>query len=59
MSALNDFIREVKSYSSILTKQQLKTFIGQARSGEVEAARKGLKKVLKRLKGESSGNGVF
>lgn len=49
MNKANRFIIELKKYNNILTKQQIKTLRGQAIKGEIEAAQKGLKKLLKRL----------
>jgi hypothetical protein len=42
------FIKKVAMYNQVLTKQQRRTLIGQATKGEVEAAEKGLSKILKR-----------
>ena len=36
----------LKSYRNILTKQQYKTFLGQMKSGNIEGALKGMKKVI-------------
>jgi hypothetical protein len=48
MNKADEFISKLKIYKSILTKQQFKTLRGQALKGELEAAEKGLKKLLKR-----------
>lgn len=45
---INEFIKKLESYSDLLTKQQRRTLIGQATKGEVDAAEKGLLKLLKR-----------
>jgi hypothetical protein len=45
----HDFINKVERYKQVLTKQQIKTLIGQATKGEIEAAEKGLSKLLKRI----------
>lgn len=45
-----DFItKELGRYRDVLTKQEIKTIRGQALAGNVEGARKGLKKILRRL----------
>lgn len=43
---INTFIIELKRYRSKLSKQVIKTIRGQAISGDLMGARKGLKKVL-------------
>jgi hypothetical protein len=48
MIKADEFISKLKSYKSILTKQQFKTLRGQVLKGELEAAEKGLGKLLKR-----------
>lgn len=45
---LSEFIKKLELYSELLTKQQRRTLIGQVTKGEVEAAEKGLFKILKR-----------
>jgi hypothetical protein len=42
------FIKKVEIYSKVLTKQQRSTLIGQAKKGDIEAAERGLSKLLKR-----------
>jgi hypothetical protein len=49
MSSKDIFVIKLKDYSYLLTKQQLKTLRGQAIKGDVEAAKKGLVNILKRL----------
>lgn len=46
---INEFIKKLESYNNLLTKQQRRTLIGQATKGEIEAAEKGLYKLLKRI----------
>jgi len=48
MNRADEFISKLKSYKSILTKQQYNTLRGQAIKGESEAAKQGLRKLLKR-----------
>lgn len=45
---LNEFMKMLKSNKENLTRQQYKTVRGQALSGDLEGARKGLAKLLKR-----------
>lgn len=45
---LSDFMKMLKGNKENLTKQQYKTVRGQALSGDLEGARKGLAKLLKR-----------
>lgn len=45
---LSDFMKVLKSNKVNLTRQQYKTVRGQAFSGDLEGARKGLAKLLKR-----------
>lgn len=49
MNSKERFIYKLKKYSCLLTKQQLKTLRGQAIKGDVEAAEKGLIKLIKKL----------
>jgi len=51
MKADVQFWRELKQQRSNMTKQQYRTIKGQAVSGKVLDARKGLQKVLKRRNG--------
>lgn len=44
---------EIKKYSGILTRQQIKTLHGQVKAGDKEGAYKGLVKILKRVGGVS------
>lgn len=46
------FIKELKQYRDVLPKQTLRTLKGQALSGNLEGARKGLNRVLKRKGGK-------
>jgi hypothetical protein len=43
------FVIELKKYRGILPKQTIKTLRGQALSGNLEGARKGLKKITKEV----------
>ena len=45
----DEFIKKLKKYSCILTKQQIRTLSGQVIKGEIEAAEKGLNKLLRRI----------
>lgn len=45
---LSDFMKLLKSNKDNLTRQQYKTVRGQALSGDIDGARKGLAKLLKR-----------
>ena len=51
MKADVQFWRELKQQKNNMTKQQYRTLKGQAVSGKVLDARKGLQKVLKRRNG--------
>ena len=51
MKADVQFWRELKQQKNNMTKQQYRTIKGQAVSGKVLDARKGLQKVLKRRNG--------
>ena len=42
-------IKEIDKYKEVLTKQQYRTLIGQAKAGNREASIKGLNKLLVRL----------
>ncbi len=44
--AMNLFIKELGKYKSILPRHTIKALKGQALSGDLEGAKKGLKKVL-------------
>lgn len=43
---MNLFIKEIGKYKDLLPKHTIKALKGQALSGDLEGARKGLKKVL-------------
>jgi hypothetical protein len=43
------FIKDLKMYRGEIPKQVLKTLRGQALSGDVEGAKKGLKKITKEV----------
>ncbi|WP_295218064.1 hypothetical protein [Ruminococcus sp.] len=51
MKADTQFWRDLKANRQKMTKQQYRTLKGQAASGKVMDARKGLQKVLKRRNG--------
>lgn len=51
MKADNNFWRELKNNKPYLTKQQYRTIKGQAVTGHIMDARKGLQKVTKRRNG--------
>lgn len=42
------FLKRLKIFKKILTVQERKTLKGQALSGDIEGAKKGLDKILKR-----------
>lgn len=48
MNKADGFIDKLRNYKNIFTKQQYKTLRGQALKGELEAAEKGLQKLIKR-----------
>jgi len=45
----DEFIMKLKKYNCILSRQQIRTLSGQAIKGEIEAAEKGLNKLLRRI----------
>jgi hypothetical protein len=45
---INGFIKSLQKYQSMLSKQQLKTLRGQALSGNLTGAQKGLDRLLKK-----------
>ena len=45
------FLMELKQYKEVLTKQTMKTLKGQALSGDLEGAKKGIGTVLRRRAG--------
>ena len=47
---INSFIKELGKYRNVLSRQQIKTLKGQAINGNTEDARKGLNKLLRRIK---------
>lgn len=48
MKADNNFWRELKNNKPFLTKQQYRTIKGQAKSGQIDAARKGMLRIQQR-----------
>ena len=53
----NGFVTELKKHRLELTRQQMQTLRGQALAGDVEGARRGLEKVLRRHNGREKENG--
>lgn len=50
---MEDLILEIKEYRNLLPKQLIKTLRGQAISGDIKGAKKGLEKIKRRVeKGE-------
>lgn len=47
---INSFIKELGKYRNVLSRQQINTLKGQAVNGNTEGARKGLNKLLRRIK---------
>lgn len=47
---INGFVKRLKKYQNQLSKQQLKTLRGQALSGDLAGAKKGLTKLLRKEK---------
>ena len=45
---ISKFVTELKQYREVLPKQTIKTLKGQALSGDLEGAKKGLDTVLRR-----------
>ena len=45
---MKEILKELKQYRGKIPKQTLKTIRGQALSGNIEAARKGLEKIKER-----------
>jgi len=45
MNRLNETLRAIKANAGSLTRQQIKTLRGQALSGDIDGAIKGLKKI--------------
>lgn len=48
---LKQFLKDLKANEERLTRHQYKTFRGQAIAGDIDGARKGMKKMLERLWG--------
>lgn len=46
-SQIDVLIKEIQSYKDCISKQSLKTLIGQAKAGDINGARIGLKRVKK------------
>lgn len=47
---ISGFVKDLKKYQNQLSKQQLKVLRGQALSGDLAGAKKGLTKLLRREK---------
>lgn len=45
-TAANAFLKELKQYRDVLTPQQLRTLKGQALSGKIAEAHRGLKRLM-------------
>lgn len=50
---MDDFINELRQYKGVLSRQQIQTLRGQALAGDVDGARKGLERLLRRLNGQT------
>lgn len=48
MKADNNFWRELNNNRPHMTRQQYNTIKGQAKAGQIDAARKGIQKILRR-----------
>ena len=48
---MNEYIKILKKYCKILTRQQLLTLRGQILSGDIDGFKKGLQKVLRKKYG--------
>lgn len=48
MNKLNEALRAIKANAGNLTRQQMKTLRGQALSGDIDGAIKGLERILGR-----------
>ena len=46
---MNSFIKELKKYRHTLPKQTISTIRGQALSGDLEGAKRGLKTILNKI----------
>ena len=47
-----DFINELRQYKGVLSRQQIQTLKGQALAGDVDGAKKGLERLLRRMYGK-------
>lgn len=50
---MDDFVSELRQYKGMLSRQQIQTLRGQALSGDVDGARKGLEQILRRINGKT------
>ena len=48
----HDFLKRLRDVSDLLTVQQMRTLRGQALSGDIDGAVKGLGRILLRLEGD-------
>lgn len=48
MDRISKALYELRNYRSVLTKQEIKTLGGQIKSGNIEAAFKGLQTIIKK-----------
>lgn len=46
----NEFIKTMREYQPLMTAQQVRTIKGQALSGDIDGARKGLRRIIERAK---------
>lgn len=53
-SRIDFFIESLKSYRDVLTKQQMKTLRGQAIHGDLDGAKRGLKKLVERAENDEN-----
>lgn len=47
ITAMKDTLRDIERYRGLISEQKLKTLIGQAKSGDVKGARKGLIRLIR------------
>ena len=50
---LNEFLKQLGANKYVLSRQQIQTLRGQALSGDVDGARKGLERILRRQNGKT------
>lgn len=54
MNEIRNAFLELKKYRNQITRQQVRTLAGQIKSGQIEAAMKGIDKIIKK-RGEING----